>query len=51
MGDERRAVNSGEVHGNDTAQPRVGVGVLLVDRRGDPQVRAGENARGAVVSV
>jgi 8-oxo-dGTP diphosphatase len=39
MGDERRAVNMGEVSGDDMAQPRVGVGVLLVERHGDSQGR------------
>jgi len=32
-------MNSSEVSGDDTAQPRVGFGVLLVDRHGDPQGR------------
>jgi ADP-ribose pyrophosphatase YjhB (NUDIX family) len=39
MGDEGRAVNSGDVPRGEAAQPRVGVGVLLVDRHGDPQGR------------
>jgi hypothetical protein len=39
MGDEGRAVNSGEVPASDAAQPRVGVGALLVDRQGDQQGR------------
>ncbi len=39
MGDERRAVNSDDVSGSDMVQPRVGVGVLLVDRHGDSQGR------------
>jgi hypothetical protein len=32
-------MNSGEIPANATAQPRVGVGVLLVDRQGDPPGR------------
>jgi 8-oxo-dGTP diphosphatase len=39
MGDEGRAVNSGEFPASDAAQPRVGVGALLVDRQGDQQGR------------
>jgi 8-oxo-dGTP diphosphatase len=39
MGDERRAVNSGEIFADGLGQPRVGGGVLLVDRQGDPQGR------------
>ena len=31
MGEEKRAVNTGGLLGNGTSQPRVGVGVLLVD--------------------
>jgi 8-oxo-dGTP diphosphatase len=39
MGDEGRAMNSDEILADGSAQPRVGVGVMLVDRHGDSQGR------------